>query len=228
MCLRARRVSYSSPMAAAAAVTARAMTTSPASCARPASEPCCWIYSPRGGGAGRKYRRSGSTSSCWRSAGRGGTLWLKSRPTRAAESRLLRIQHRRRCGPDGRGRVGDQIAAVVSRGGRPDLAGDALRTDRPDAPHRRRLDDPVIQLNDEPVPNPLPDKDFRIVPGATHLFEEHGKLEEVAHLSAAWFPKHLGRAAARWTTDERHDVQGPEARRQLLAGALTQFADRRT
>jgi dienelactone hydrolase len=87
---------------------------------------------------------------------------------------------------------GSQISAVVSRGGRPDLAGPAL-------PHVRApallivggLDHLVLQLNQEAHAQLRCEKQLVIVPGATHLFEEPGALEEVARLSAGWFMQHL-------------------------------------
>ncbi len=89
--------------------------------------------------------------------------------------------------------LGDQIAAVVSRGGRPDLAGKALASvTAPTLLIVGGWDEPVIALNHEAYAKLNCKKDFRIVPGATHLFEEPGKLEQVAHLSADWFSQHLG------------------------------------
>ena len=89
--------------------------------------------------------------------------------------------------------LGDQIAAVVSRGGRPDLAGKALASvTAPTLLIVGSWDEPVIALNHEAYGKLKCKKDFRIVPGATHLFEEPGKLEQVAHLSADWFGQHMG------------------------------------
>ena len=88
--------------------------------------------------------------------------------------------------------LGDRISAVVSRGGRPDLAGDAL----PGVKSPTLLvvgghDEMVICLNDDAFEKLQCEKDFRIVPGATHLFEEPGKLEQVAQISAHWFQTHM-------------------------------------
>jgi dienelactone hydrolase len=81
---------------------------------------------------------------------------------------------------------GVEIGAVVSRGGRPDLAGAALeRVVSPTLLIVGGLDDVVIQLNEEAYAKLQCKKELKIVPGATHLFEEPGKLEEVAHLAAA-------------------------------------------
>lgn len=86
----------------------------------------------------------------------------------------------------------DNIFAVVSRGGRPDLAGDALSRVRcPTLFVVGGYDETVIALNDDAYSRLRCPKDFRIVPGASHLFEEPGKLDQVASLSAQWFCKHL-------------------------------------
>lgn len=90
--------------------------------------------------------------------------------------------------------MGDRIRAVVSRGGRPDLA---LRT-LPEVNSAVRLivgslDLPVIGMNEVALKalNNVLDKDLIIVPGATHLFEEPGKLKEVSELATSWFKKFL-------------------------------------
>ena len=84
------------------------------------------------------------------------------------------------------------IGAVVSRGGRPDLAGDALgRVQAPTLLTVGGLDDTVIQLNREAYRMMTGIKELKIVPGATQLLEEPGTLEEVARLSVAWFKKYL-------------------------------------
>ena len=89
--------------------------------------------------------------------------------------------------------LGDQTGAVVSRGGRPDLAGsDALqRVKSPTLLIVGGLDVPVIGMNEEAYAWLRCEKELKIVPGATHLFEEPGKLEEVARLAAEWFRRHL-------------------------------------
>jgi len=89
--------------------------------------------------------------------------------------------------------LGKDISAVVSRGGRPDLAGDALgRVGAPTLFIVGGLDDAAIQLNRKAYLMIKSVKDLKIVPRATHLFEEPGTLEEVARLAVAWFLKHLG------------------------------------
>jgi predicted alpha/beta-hydrolase family hydrolase len=88
--------------------------------------------------------------------------------------------------------IGDEIGAVVSRGGRPDMAGEALtRVVAPTLLIVGGLDRVVIQLNEEAYHKLRCKKELMIVPGATHLFEEPGKLEEVARLAAEWFRHHL-------------------------------------
>jgi putative phosphoribosyl transferase len=91
----------------------------------------------------------------------------------------------------------ERVAAVVSRGGRPDLAGSALPTVRtPTLLIVGGDDDVVITLNQQALARlGSPVKELVIVPGASHLFEEPGKLEEVARLAADWFARHLTAAA---------------------------------
>jgi putative phosphoribosyl transferase len=88
----------------------------------------------------------------------------------------------------------DDIAAVVSRGGRPDLAGDALPQVR--APTLLIVggnDAPVIAMNRTAMAKLRVSVQLEIVPGATHLFEEPGALERVAALARDWFAEHLAR-----------------------------------
>jgi pimeloyl-ACP methyl ester carboxylesterase len=84
------------------------------------------------------------------------------------------------------------VATVVSRGGRPDLAGDYLKNvASPTLLLVGGLDTEVIDLNKEAMAKMKAEKKLVIVPGATHLFEESGKLEEVAKLSTEWFLRYL-------------------------------------
>ena len=86
----------------------------------------------------------------------------------------------------------DVVAAVVSRGGRPDLAGAALQQVRaPTLLIVGGADVPVIGLNEQALARLPGEKRLVIVPGATHLFEEPGTLEEVARLARDWFARHL-------------------------------------
>jgi putative phosphoribosyl transferase len=88
--------------------------------------------------------------------------------------------------------VGEEIGAVVSRGGRPDLAGDALtRVKAPTLLIVGGLDYPVIRMNEDAFRELRCEKELKIVPGATHLFEEPGTIEEVARLAAGWFQRRL-------------------------------------
>jgi pimeloyl-ACP methyl ester carboxylesterase len=84
------------------------------------------------------------------------------------------------------------IAAVVSRGGRPDLAGDALgRVKAPTLLIVGGFDEPVIDLNRRAMHRMHAHAELEIVPGATHLFEEPGTLDRVAGLAAGWFARYL-------------------------------------
>lgn len=85
------------------------------------------------------------------------------------------------------------IAAVVSRGGRPDLAGAAAlrKVQAPTLLLVGGFDDLVIDLNQAAYDVMSCQKKFTIIPGATHLFEETGTLEQVAHQAAAWFKQYL-------------------------------------
>jgi dienelactone hydrolase len=85
-----------------------------------------------------------------------------------------------------------RVGAVVSRGGRPDLAGPALAQVRaPTLLIVGGLDHEVIRLNEEALARLRAAKQLQIVPGATHLFEEPGTLERVADLARDWFARHL-------------------------------------
>ena len=86
----------------------------------------------------------------------------------------------------------DAIGAVVSRGGRPDLAGPALpRVHAPTLLIVGGNDVPVIGMNQDAMARMQTEVRLEIVPGATHLFEEPGTLEEVARLARDWFVRHL-------------------------------------
>lgn len=85
------------------------------------------------------------------------------------------------------------VAAVVSRGGRPDLAGDALGSVvAPTLLIVGGHDGPVIDMNEQALAElGCSDKQLIIIPGATHLFEEPGALEEVSRVAADWFSRHF-------------------------------------
>ncbi len=90
----------------------------------------------------------------------------------------------------------EAVGAVVSRGGRPDLAKEALpRVAAPTLLIVGGEDEPVIGMNREALEKMSAEKKLKVVPGAGHLFEEPGKLEEVARLAAGWFTHHLGSAS---------------------------------
>jgi len=92
----------------------------------------------------------------------------------------------------------DAVHAIVSRGGRPDLAGDALRS-----VHQPTLlivggrDTVVIEMNRRAISQLSGEARLEIVPGASHLFEEPGTLEQVAQLARDWFVDHLESARTR-------------------------------
>ena len=108
---------------------------------------------------------------------------------------------------------GSSVGAVVSRGGRPDLAMAALRSvQAPTLLIVGALDDVVIELNRKAYERLKAEKHLAIVPGATHLFEEPGTLQEVARLAAAWFRRHLGaQRAANRTVDPHGPTRGAES-----------------
>ncbi len=90
------------------------------------------------------------------------------------------------------GFLGPKIKAVVSRGGRPDMAMDNLeKVVSPTLLIVGGEDEVVIQLNQEAFEKLNVVKGLEIIPGATHLFEEPGMLEKVANLAADWFKKYL-------------------------------------
>jgi pimeloyl-ACP methyl ester carboxylesterase len=87
------------------------------------------------------------------------------------------------------------VRAVISRGGRPDLAGDALaRVQAPTLLIVGGADDVVIELNRAAMRRMRAHVELELVPGATHLFEEPGTLEQVSRLAVAWCRRYLSRA----------------------------------
>jgi putative phosphoribosyl transferase len=123
----------------------------------------------------------------------GATAWLQQEP----ETRELSIGYFGASTGAGAAlqaaaKLGDQIKAVVSRGGRPDLAMKYLpEVMAPTLLIVGGLDGPVISMNQEAYESLPGIKEMVIVPGATHLFEEPGTLEKVAELARDWFQKHL-------------------------------------
>jgi dienelactone hydrolase len=101
----------------------------------------------------------------------------------------------------------DAVGAVVSRGGRPDLASTALpAVSAPTLLIVGGDDLPVIEMNRDALGQLRGEKELVIVPGATHLFEEPGTLEEVARLARHWFVRHLASVAK-----EQKATKGPVA-----------------
>jgi putative phosphoribosyl transferase len=89
------------------------------------------------------------------------------------------------------------IRAIVSRGGRPDLAGDALeKVVAPTLCIVGGLDQTVLEMNRDAAKQMSGQTEIEVIPGATHLFEEPGALERVAVLASEWFERKLGRKAA--------------------------------
>ena len=103
------------------------------------------------------------------------------------------------------------VRAVVSRGGRPDLAGAALPlVEAPTLLLVGGLDEPVIELNREAMAKMTCPVRLEIVPGATHLFEEPGTLEQAAGRAADWFAFHLSNhPSGQGPTGEPGDAPGP-------------------
>jgi len=90
--------------------------------------------------------------------------------------------------------IPQDVGAVVSRGGRPDLAGEALpKVQAPTLLIVGGNDDIVIELNEQARDRMRCEVKLEIVPGATHLFEEAGALERVAQLASDWFVNRIGR-----------------------------------
>ncbi len=88
------------------------------------------------------------------------------------------------------------VRAVVSRGGRPDLAAEMLpQVQAPTLLIVGGRDPLVLQMNQEAAERLTCEHELAVVPGATHLFEEPGTLEEVARLAGAWFRRHVSRGA---------------------------------
>ena len=89
-----------------------------------------------------------------------------------------------------------QVQAVVSRGGRPDLAAERLPSVRaPTLLVVGGADDLVLELNRQALDRLTCEAELHVVPGASHLFEEPGALEEVAEHALEWFTRHLPRSA---------------------------------
>ena len=92
------------------------------------------------------------------------------------------------------------VDAIVSRGGRPDLARNLAKVKAPTLLIVGGYDDVVIELNKKAYEKIKAEKKLTIVPRATHLFEEPGALEKVADLAKEWFVKYLGGVKSKKTT----------------------------
>jgi dienelactone hydrolase len=91
----------------------------------------------------------------------------------------------------------EAVGAIVSRGGRPDLAADVIpRVRAPTLLIVGAQDRSVLTMNRHALDRLSAEKELSVVPGATHLFEEPGALEHVARLAVAWFRRHLAPPAA--------------------------------
>jgi putative phosphoribosyl transferase len=123
----------------------------------------------------------------------GATAWLRQAP----ETRALKVGYFGASTGGGAALIaaaelGEQVRAVVSRGGRPDLAGAALPAVKaPTLLIVGGYDEPVIEMNRTAYAQLRCTKDLKIVPGATHLFDEPGTLYEVARLATQWFQRYL-------------------------------------
>lgn len=92
-------------------------------------------------------------------------------------------------------RLGDRVGAIVSRGGRPDLAGEALSAvTAPTLLVVGGHDEAVLAMNERAYHRLAGEKHLAVVPGASHLFEEPGALEAVATIAREWLVRHLGGA----------------------------------
>jgi dienelactone hydrolase len=122
------------------------------------------------------------------------TQWLREQPqTRSLQIGYFGASTGAAAALQAAATLGASIGAVVSRGGRPDLAMSALdRVESPTLLIVGGFDDIVIDLNRKAYGKLKAEKRLEIVPGATHLFEEPGTLEQVARLAADWFTRYLG------------------------------------
>ena len=122
------------------------------------------------------------------------TAWVKNNPqTHALKIGYFGASTGAAAALQAAAQLGQEIKAVVSRGGRPDLAGDeALRkVQAPTLLIVGGYDDVVIELNQQAHALLGCEKKLAIVPGASHLFEEPGTLEQAAYKAADWFKLHL-------------------------------------
>jgi len=122
------------------------------------------------------------------------TVWLQSNPkTQAMHLGYFGASTGAAAALQAAAQMGDQVAAVVSRGGRPDLAGEAAlsRVTAPTLLIVGGADYGVIELNQQAYALMSCEKKLTLIPGATHLFEEPGTLQQAARNAADWFVQHL-------------------------------------
>ena len=122
------------------------------------------------------------------------TAWLQSNPkTQALSLGYFGASTGAAAALQAAAKMGDKIAAVVSRGGRPDLAGAAAlgRVTAPTLLIVGGADYGVIELNQQADALMNCEKRLILIPGATHLFEEPGTLQQAARSAADWFAQHL-------------------------------------
>jgi len=122
------------------------------------------------------------------------TAWLQSNPkTQAMHLGYFGASTGAAAALQAAAKMGDKIAAMVSRGGRPDLAGEVAlsRVTAPTLLIVGAADYGVIELNQQAYALMNCEKKLVMIPGATHLFEEPGTLQQAARSAAEWFVKHL-------------------------------------
>lgn len=118
--------------------------------------------------------------------------WLRSAPsTRSLRIGCFGASTGAAAVLDAAARRPEEVEAIVSRGGRPDLARELEAVRAPTLLIVGGADTAVLALNREVLPRLRCEHRLEIVPGATHLFEEPGALDRVAALAAAWFRRHL-------------------------------------
>ncbi|KAF0221560.1 MAG: dienelactone [Geobacteraceae bacterium] len=122
------------------------------------------------------------------------TRWLAARPElKGAALGYFGASTGAAAALQGAAQLGTAIKAVVSRGGRPDLAMPYLeKVLAPTLLIVGERDVQVLQLNRQAFAHLVGEKELAVVPGATHLFEEPGTLEQAANLAQEWFSRHLG------------------------------------
>jgi len=122
------------------------------------------------------------------------TVWLQSNPkTQAMHLGYFGASTGAAAALQAAAQMGDKIAAAVSRGGRPDLAGEAAlsHVTAPTLLIVGGADYGVIELNQQAYALMNCEKKLTLIPGATHLFEEPGTLQQAAHSAADWFVQYL-------------------------------------